>query len=227
MKVRVFILSNLAAYPCEWLLLSWFKYPIDLTHQIIFSNDIPVHVVSSSNIVQNWTNLHHIPKITVFYKIYFTQMLIANHFLFCFLGTHAELDTGMQGKITLQDTTTKLPYKILQESILKEWNQREDNPICDQLLSVWIWIVLNCSDGSTSVKKMYGNPYHVHAPKVTLACVCVCVCVWERERETYRGYPKAKKGLQVKHKQKAERTVLKKLHQILLKKWNVIFLTFF
>jgi hypothetical protein len=28
----------------------------------------------------------------------------------------------------------------------------------------------------------------------------------ERERETYRGYPKAKRGLQVKHKQKAEHT---------------------
>jgi len=77
MKVCVFILSNLAAYPCEWLLVSWFKYPIDLTHQIIFSNDIPVHVVSSSNRVQNRTNLHHIPKIKVFYEIYFTQMLIA------------------------------------------------------------------------------------------------------------------------------------------------------
>ena len=63
---------------------------------------------------------------------------------------------------------------------------------------------------------MYGNPYHVLAPKVTLACVCVCER--ERERETYKGYPKAKKGLQVKHKQNAERTVLKKLHQILLKK---------
>jgi hypothetical protein len=28
----------------------------------------------------------------------------------------------------------------------------------------------------------------------------------ERERETYRGYPKAKRGLQVKHKQKEENT---------------------
>jgi hypothetical protein len=28
----------------------------------------------------------------------------------------------------------------------------------------------------------------------------------ERERETYRGYPKEKRGLQAKHKQKAENT---------------------
>ena len=30
-------------------------------------------------------------------SFYFTQMLIANNFLFCFLGSHAELDTGMEG----------------------------------------------------------------------------------------------------------------------------------
>ena len=49
--------------------------------------------------------------------------------------------------------------------------------------------------------------------------LCVCVCVWERERErereTYKGYPKEKKGLQVKHKQKAENTLGK------LTSWNI------
>ena len=54
---------------------------------------------------------------------------------------------------------------------------------------------------------MYGIPYHVHAPRVSLVCVCLCERERERERETYKGYAKEKKGLQVKHKQKAENTL--------------------
>ena len=118
--------------------------------------------------------------------------MIAHHFLFCFLGTQCRARLLR---------VTNLPFQKHQESILKEWNQREGNPICDQLLSVRTWIVLNCPDGSTTVKKTYGIHIMFMQQKYHL---------WGGERETYRGYPRAKKDLQVKKKNKKSREHLRK-----------------
>ena len=132
--------------------------------------------------------------------------MIADHFIFCFLGTQCRARLLR---------VTNLPFQKHQESIFKEWNQREGNPICDQLLSVRTWIVLNCPDGSTTVKKTYGIHIMFMQQKYHL---------WgrerERERETYRGYPRAKKDLQVKKKtKKAENTWENQLHE----SWDIEF----
>ena len=118
--------------------------------------------------------------------------MIADHFIFCFLGTQCRARLLR---------VTNLPFQKHQESIFKEWNQREGNPICDQLLSVRTWIVLNCPDGSTTVKKTYGIHIMFMQQKYHL---------WGGERETYRGYPRAKKDLQVKKKNKKSREHLRK-----------------
>ena len=95
-------------------------------------------------------------------------MMIADHFIFCFLGTQCRARLLR---------VTNLPFQKHQESIFKEWNQREGNPICDQRLSVRTWIVLNCPDGSTTVKKTYGIHIMFMQQKYHL---------WGRERERER-----------------------------------------
>ena len=51
-------------------------------------------------------------------SFYFTQMLIANNFLFCFLGSHAELDTGMEGN--KQSYLSRSFKKAFSKSKIKE-----------------------------------------------------------------------------------------------------------
>ena len=46
----------------------------------------------------------------------------------------------------------QLPFKKLHESMLKEWNQRIENPISDELSSVWNRVTLNSTNQSASIK---------------------------------------------------------------------------
>ena len=123
--------------------------------------------------------------------------MIADHFIFCFLGTQCRARLLR---------VTNLPFQKHQESILKEWNQREGNPICDQLLSVRTWIVLNCPDGSTTVKKTYGIHIMFMQQKYHL---------WGRERERERErdlqrIPQSKERPASKKKNKKSREHLRK-----------------
>ena len=132
--------------------------------------------------------------------------MIAHHFLFCFLGTQCRARLLR---------VTNLPFQKHQESILKEWNQREGNPICDQLLSVRTWIVLNCPDGSKTVKKTYG---------IHIMFIQQNYHLWEIERERERDLqriPQSKERPASKKKKtkKAENTWENQLHE----SWDIEF----
>ena len=58
-----------------------------------------------------------------------------------------------QPKINIKWTVKKWPFKKLHERMLKEWNQRIENPISGQLPSVRIRITLNSTNWSASIKK--------------------------------------------------------------------------